>query len=501
MGDENTDKLGRAGCCFSFSPRLPALPFRFRVASSQRQMLHHDDWRAAEFAGLLRAGREPPAWIGGVPALVYLAREGHEGLALRACRAHASVHVCDANGMSPLHYAAAHGLQRLLNRLLDQGLDACQRSEDTMQCERLDENPDTRSHSLPRIKAAGGRCALHFAAAAGHEHCVETLVRHDGSAALLRDWVGLTPAQLASMHGHASVCQTLLACAERLGETDAASMVPLSPRLRSGYAEMESSGVHVRSKRRLDITCRPLLHAPFTLRSFWTALQSEAFILAAEQRAKRHGWQTSRHPYHSTVDLAASDIGMQAYAHARASIDRVVLPAMQMAYETRPLTVREMFVARYSTADGGSEEGRPGSEGPRQVGLGFHKDGTILNAIVLLSEPGRDFKGGGTVFGPPLDRVYHTQQGDCLCSSGQLVHGGADITSGSRYVLVAFIDEQQSERDGAIPCCAAHGRAAAEAAAARLGDDAAAGSEDSEGDLMICDWHAHARGTRNSHAY
>ena len=71
----------------------------------------------------------------------------------------------------------------------------------------------------------------------------------------------------------------------------------------------------------------------------------------------------------------------------------------------------------------------------------MHRDGTLLNCVILLSEPGRDFSGGGTVFAPPLDRTYTTQQGDCLCSSGQLRHGAAPVTNGVRYVLVAFIDE------------------------------------------------------------
>ena len=33
--------------------------------------------------------------------------------------------------------------------------------------------------------------------------------------------------------------------------------------------------------------------------------------------------------------------------------------------------------------------------------------------------------------------------GGCLCSCGQLLHGAAAVTRGVRYVLIAFIDEQQ----------------------------------------------------------
>ena len=46
---------------------------------------------------------------------------------------------------------------------------------------------------------------------------------------------------------------------------------------------------------------------------------------------------------------------------------------------------------------------------------------------------------------PPLDKTYHIARGDCLCSSGQLLHGARPVTGGTRFVLVAFIDELQEE--------------------------------------------------------
>ena len=64
--------------------------------------------------------------------------------------------------------------------------------------------------------------------------------------------------------------------------------------------------------------------------------------------------------------------------------------------------------------------------------------------MILLSKADA-FEGGGTMFAPPLDTVYRTAQGDCLCSSGQLLHGAKAITRGRRYVLIAFIDELQEE--------------------------------------------------------
>jgi hypothetical protein len=76
----------------------------------------------------------------------------------------------------------------------------------------------------------------------------------------------------------------------------------------------------------------------------------------------------------------------------------------------------------------------------------MHRDGSLLNCVVLLN-PRADFSGGGTAFAPPLDRVLSTQVGECLCSCGQLLHGAAPVTAGTRYVLIAFIDEQQEPPD------------------------------------------------------
>jgi hypothetical protein len=49
--------------------------------------------------------------------------------------------------------------------------------------------------------------------------------------------------------------------------------------------------------------------------------------------------------------------------------------------------------------------------------------------------------------GPPSRQVHATQVGGCLCSCGQLRHGAAAVTRGVRYVLIAFLDDQQLPPD------------------------------------------------------
>ena len=105
--------------------------------------------------------------------------------------------------------------------------------------------------------------------------------------------------------------------------------------------------------------------------------------------------------------------------------------------------------------------------------LGLHRDGSLLSFTITLSEPNRDFTGGGTYFDAlqnvttiidtdtfhtdrtmlqtaTLDQVFHTTHeygvvrpqtsGDGVFHCGKLLHGGYPITSGTRIVLVGFVD-------------------------------------------------------------
>ena len=121
-----------------------------------------------------------------------------------------------------------------------------------------------------------------------------------------------------------------------------------------------------------------------------------------------------------------------------------------MRYACRPLCVREAFIAKYeaqASAGAAAGEGQQAVlERPSQAGIEMHRDGSLLNCVILLN-PRDAFDGGGTAFAPPLDQVHATQVGGCLCSCGQLRHGAAAVTRGVRYVLIAFLDDQQLPPD------------------------------------------------------
>jgi hypothetical protein len=111
---------------------------------------------------------------------------------------------------------------------------------------------------------------------------------------------------------------------------------------------------------------------------------------------------------------------------------------------------RGLHIAKYeaqASAGAAAGEGQQAVlERPSQAGIEMHRDGSLLNCVILLN-PRDAFDGGGTAFAPPLDQVHATQVGGCLCSCGQLRHGAAAVTRGVRYVLIAFLDDQQLPPD------------------------------------------------------
>ena len=71
--------------------------------------------------------------------------------------------------------------------------------------------------------------------------------------------------------------------------------------------------------------------------------------------------------------------------------------------------------------------------------LKMHKDNADVSFefILLLSDPDKDFEGGGT-FIEALNTTVPLAQGEALVFNGQLVHAAAAITKGKRYVLSGF---------------------------------------------------------------
>jgi hypothetical protein len=69
--------------------------------------------------------------------------------------------------------------------------------------------------------------------------------------------------------------------------------------------------------------------------------------------------------------------------------------------------------------------------------LEMHCDGSFISFQILLSEV-NDFEGGGTYFDDGL--VMKPEQGDLVIHSSRIKHSGLPIKSGTRYLLVGFVN-------------------------------------------------------------
>jgi len=118
----------------------------------------------------------------------------------------------------------------------------------------------------------------------------------------------------------------------------------------------------------------------------------------------------------------------------------------------------DFFCAHYEAND------RFGIDNMTMDHLPLHRDETLLSFTVLLSDPNEDFEGGGTNFDCLRNAVYEgaiddvkkssdivyldtdtgairpKQRGYGTLHSGKLLHGADHITSGTRCVLVGFVD-------------------------------------------------------------
>jgi hypothetical protein len=76
-----------------------------------------------------------------------------------------------------------------------------------------------------------------------------------------------------------------------------------------------------------------------------------------------------------------------------------------------------------------------------QRSLEPHTDGCLLSFNVQLNSP-TSFEGGGTRF-TDLSKIFQIPQGHCLVHSAKLLHEGAAVESGTRIILVGFVETKR----------------------------------------------------------
>lgn len=150
---------------------------------------------------------------------------------------------------------------------------------------------------------------------------------------------------------------------------------------------------------------------------------------AEEWAARKGGWTSTRHFNHPTIDIPLAELPLTRQLLNMDVLPSRIYPLLGHAFEKalpswRALRVADAFIVKYDAAGG-------------QTMLAPHRDGSVLSFNIALN-PRSDYEGGGTWFAG-LGRALPMEQGHVCTHASGVMHGGHPITSGVRYILVAFV--------------------------------------------------------------
>lgn len=172
-----------------------------------------------------------------------------------------------------------------------------------------------------------------------------------------------------------------------------------------------------------------LLHK--TTRQVFTPEECRSIVDEAEAVGELMGWTTQRHGNYPTTDIPLVELP-ETLKFLRKSLVQRIYPLLRMQFkEYLPpgnagykLRVADGFIVKYD-AEGGQSELKP------------HRDGSVFSFNIALN-PATEFEGGGTWF-QSLNDAVKIDQGQMVSHASGVLHGGHAITSGKRYILVAFV--------------------------------------------------------------
>lgn len=166
----------------------------------------------------------------------------------------------------------------------------------------------------------------------------------------------------------------------------------------------------------------PVSH-PLSSLYLWPSLLPKELCEALIEEAERRTWTRDRHTQ-ATQDQPLPSLPENG-PRTEAFLKGTLLPFFSQITRVSPLGLQEAFVVKYDTTT--------------QAKLGIHRDASILTASFALNDAS-EYQGGGTFF-PLLGEVMRLEgAGDALLHCGKLRHGGTSTRSGTRYLLVCFLD-------------------------------------------------------------
>ena len=176
--------------------------------------------------------------------------------------------------------------------------------------------------------------------------------------------------------------------------------------------------------------------ARVSLTPLLSADECASMIADAEAHASWHTAGRSAH-YASRAGASVSILDLpDALALVNERLLPALLPALGDAFPTGMLNadirLQEARLVKYNATAGQTE-------------LGMHRDGPVVTATVALNAP-QEYEGGGTLIealskrgAPDAAAAFRVERGCAVLHPGSVRHGGAELTSGVRYILVCFL--------------------------------------------------------------
>lgn len=153
-----------------------------------------------------------------------------------------------------------------------------------------------------------------------------------------------------------------------------------------------------------------------------------SWINTAEAHARnRGGWDVDRHKSVATTDLPIHEIP-SILREWNLIFRQIIGPFIQERFRIgvgdTNLRVHDAFIVKYDASAG-------------QCQLPVHTDQGHFSITLSLNDP-IQYNGGGTIF-PEHEFIVRPKCGDFVAFRSCLAHGGVPITSGVRYIVVAFL--------------------------------------------------------------
>lgn len=184
----------------------------------------------------------------------------------------------------------------------------------------------------------------------------------------------------------------------------------------------------------------------------------DGIIAECEARAKAlGGWTTKRHDSNPTTDVPVQRLPRTHAWFSGKLLPDIAYPFLASSFgfalprtANKSFCVTDAFVVKYD-ASAGQRFLKPHRDGSGQLG-----SATVFSFNVALNSSD-EYEGGGTYFRrlegngtAESAGSVRSQKGHILAHSSALWHGGHPITSGVRYILVAFVSIDADYADWAF---------------------------------------------------